>query len=189
MLRRPRGLCQVGGQTRSPAARPASVRAVAGRGPPVSASFARAAGRPARPARPRGPGRPRRPAPGRAVTNASSASRARAAVEPALGLGQVALEPLALERRRPRRRSRRAGRRPRSRRRPSDDRQVAAARRRLERLGRQLAVERPRAGEPLDGRPERLERRRRGRPARRRSVSSQSPAGSCAVGAGVADLA
>ena len=117
-----------------------------------------AACRPGRPARPRAPARPRRRRPGRARQNDSLARRSRAAVS----------QPSASARSRSRRSRSRApasasvvlGRTAASISPPATiDRQVARLGGRLERLGRQLAMERPRPGESLDGRAERLERR------------------------------
>ena len=54
------------------------------------------------------------------------------------------------------------------------------ARRRLERLGRQLALERPRPRQPLDRRAERLEGRAERDAARRPASRASRPAGSCA---------
>ena len=78
--------------------------------------------------------------------------------QPALGLGQVADESVAFQgvgvgvgRLRPDGRLDLAA--------GDDHRQVARSGGRLERLGGQLAMQRPGAGEPLDGRAERLERR------------------------------
>ena len=105
--------------------------------------------------------------------NASFASRSRAAASQRLGLGQLALEPGALEgagalvgRGGPDGRLDVAG--------AGDDRQVARRPGGVERLGRELAVQRPRSREPLERRPERLERRRRA-PAARRPASRATP--------------
>ena len=55
-----------------------------------------------------------------------------------------------------------------------DHRQAAVARRGVQRLGRQVAGQRPRPDEPLDGGPERLERRARARPAGRHRRAAAS---------------
>ena len=119
---------------------------------------------------------------GALATNASFASRARAAAEPAFGLAQLALQPRRSSGGRAGRR-RAAGRTTASRSPPGTmtARSPGARPPHASASGVRHAMQRPGPGQSLDRRPQRLERRPRAPTGTYTHVSSRSPAGSCAV--------